>query len=347
MDKILSLFGIENAVVKPLGEGLINDTYVVTCGTGARSYVLQRINTAVFPSPETVMRNIGIVTAHIREKLVAEGACDIDRRVLTFLPARDGRLFAEVDGQVWRVMLFVENSMTKSEVNVENAYKAGEAFGQFQKWLADVPETLEETIKDFHNMEFRLAQLRQAVAENRAGRVQEEAVLELLAEFAKREEEMTAAERLYREGKLPKRICHCDTKVNNMLFDASGEEVLCVIDLDTVMPSFIFSDVGDFLRTAASTVAEDCGDFDKIAFRGDIYEAFVGGYLSSARSFLTPLEIEMIPYAAKLFPYMQSVRFLWDYLNGDHYWKCKFPTHNLVRAQNQFHYLRAIEKYFE
>ena len=135
---------------------------------------------------------------------------------------------------------------------------------------------------------------------------------------------MTEAERLGREGKLPKRVCHCDTKVNNMLFSEDGSEVLCVIDLDTVMPSFIFSDYGDFLRTAASTAAEDEPDFSKIQFRQDVFQAFTKGYLASARSFLTPLEIQMLPC--------------------DGYWKVQYPTHNLVRAQNQFELVKRVEE---
>lgn len=154
---------------------------------------------------------------------------------------------------------------------------------------------------------------------------------------------MTKAESLYREGKLPKRVCHCDTKVNNMLFSEDGKEVLCIIDLDTVMPSFIFSDYGDFLRSAANTAAEDEQDFSKIEFRMDVFSAFTEGYLLSARSFLTTLEIQMLPFAVKLFPYMQTVRFLWDYLNGDVYWKVKYPTHNLVRAQNQMRLFERVE----
>lgn len=210
--------------------------------------------------------------------------------------------------------------------------------------LADVPCQLGETIKDFHNMEFRIEQLKQACVEDRAGRFDEPAVQELLEQLGKRAEAMTEAERLGREGKLPKRVCHCDTKVNNMLFSEDGSEVLCVIDLDTVMPSFIFSDYGDFLRTAASTAAEDEPDFSKIQFRQDVFQAFTKGYLASARSFLTPLEIQMLPYAVVLFPYMQSVRFLWDYLNGDGYWKVQYPTHNLVRAQNQFELVKRVEE---
>lgn len=253
-------------------------------------------------------------------------------------------MYAEVDGHYWRLMVFIDHAVTKQEVNPESAHAAGQSFGHFQAMLADVPCQLGETIKDFHNMEFRIEQLKQACVEDRAGRFDEPVVQELLEQLGKRAEAMTEAERLGREGKLPKRVCHCDTKVNNMLFSEDGSEVLCVIDLDTVMPSFIFSDYGDFLRTAASTAAEDEPDFSKIQFRQDVFQAFTKGYLASARSFLTPLEIQMLPYAVVLFPYMQSVRFLWDYLNGDGYWKVQYPTHNLVRAQNQFELVKRVEE---
>ena len=208
--------------------------------------------------------------------------------------------------------------------------------------LADIPVELGETIKDFHNMEFRLQQLREVVEKDPAGRVGEEKVQHLLAEIEKRAEYMCKAERMGREGTLPKRVCHCDTKVNNMMFD-DQDRVLCVIDLDTVMPNFIFSDYGDFLRTGANVVAEDCPDMDAVKFNVEIFKAFTEGYLASAKSFLTEVEIENLPYAVKLFPYMQCVRFLWDYLNGDKYWKCQYPDHNFVRANNQFHLLLSTE----
>ena len=152
---------------------------------------------------------------------------------------------------------------------------------------------------------------------------------------------MCSAEQLFREGKLPKRICHCDTKVSNMLFDENGK-VLCVIDLDTVMPSFIFSDFGDFLRSAANTGKEDEKDLNNVRFNMEIFKAFAKGYIESARSFLTPVEVEMLPYAATLFPYMQAVRFLADYINGDTYYQTKYEGHNLVRTKAQYKlYLEA------
>ena len=190
-----------------------------------------------------------------------------------------------------------------------------------------------ETIVDFHNMEFRMKQLREAVAANASGRLSE--VQDIVDAIEKDADEMCCAERLYREGKLPKRICHCDTKVSNMLFDENGE-VLCVIDLDTTMPSFVFSDFGDFLRSAANTGKEDEQDLNNVRFNMEIFKPFAKGYIQSARTFLTPIEIEHLPYAATLFPYMQAVRFLADYINGDTYYRTTYDGQNLVRTKAQY-----------
>ena len=349
MKNIVSHFAIRGTVsdIKPLGAGLINDTLLVTTAEAdAPNYVLQRVNTNVFPDVDLVMRNIYAVTTHIRKKLEGAGETEIDRKVLTFMPSKDDetKLYAIVDGQYWRMMIFIENAITKQAVNPESSRAAGKAFGQFQAMLADIPVELGETIKDFHNMEFRLQQLREVIAKDPAGRVAEPEVQAMLKEIDARAEYMCQAERMGREGILPKRVCHCDTKVNNMMFDQQ-DNVLCVIDLDTVMPNFIFSDYGDFLRTGANKVAEDFQDMDAVCFDVDIFKAFTEGYLSSANSFLTRVEIENLPYAVKLFPYMQCVRFLWDYLSGDKYWKCQYANHNFVRANNQLHLLLSIEKH--
>lgn len=347
LKEIVAKFAIRGTVseIKPLGEGLINDTYKVkTAEADQPDYVLQRVNNAVFPDVDMVMRNIDAVTTHIRKKLEEKGVDDIDRKVLTFIPLKEDskKLYALVDGKYWRIMVFIPDAITKQAVNPESSRAAGKAFGNFQAMLADIPVQLGETIKDFHNMEFRLQQLREVVAADPVGRVSEPQVQNMLKEIDARAEEMCKAERMGREGILPKRVCHCDTKVNNMMFD-KNDNVLCVIDLDTVMPNFIFSDYGDFLRTGANVVAEDCPDMDKVQFNVEIFKAFTEGYLSSASSFLTRVEIENLPYAVKLFPYMQCVRFLWDYLSGDKYWKCQYPEHNFVRANNQLHLLLSIE----
>lgn len=154
---------------------------------------------------------------------------------------------------------------------------------------------------------------------------------------------MCKAERMHREGILPKRICHCDTKVNNMLLDDEGN-VLCVIDLDTVMPSFVFSDFGDFMRTGGNTGAEDDPNLDNVSLDMDIFRAFTKGYVESAGVFLTPVERENLPYAALLFPYMQTVRFLADYINGDTYYKIQYPEHNRVRSLAQWKLFRSAQE---
>lgn len=330
--------------IKPLGNGLINDTYKVTTTDGP-SYVLQRINHHIFKDVDLLQKNIVSVTSHIRGKLEAAGAADVDRKVLTFIPLRNSDLTYYFDGEsYWRVSLFIEDAFTYETVNPEYSYYAGRSFGHFEAMLADVPDTLGETIPDFHNMELRARQLDEAVAADAVGRMAEAEVQEILKEVLVYREEMCKAERMHREGVLPKRICHCDTKVNNMMFDASGE-VLCVIDLDTVMPSFVFSDFGDFLRTAANKVAEDDPRIEMVEFDMEIFKAFAKGYVESASVFMTPVELDNLPYAAALFPYMQAVRFFADYINGDTYYKIKYPEHNLVRTRNQMALFRSVMSY--
>ena len=342
LQQVVSQFDVQGTVVdvRPLGNGLINTTYKVETEGDAPNYVLQNVNNAIFPDVEMLMDNIVTVTNHIRAKYKAAGMTDVERRVLRFVPAKDGKYFHFDGEKYWRVMVFIPDTVSQTAVTPESSYIVGETFGNFQAMLADVPTELGETIKDFHNMEFRLQQLREAVAENKAGRLAE--VQWLVDELEARAEEMCKGERLHREGKLAKRICHCDTKVDNILFDADGN-VLCVIDLDTVMPNFIFSDFGDFLRSAANTGREDDKDLDNVNFNMDIFKAFAEGYLKSAKVFLTPLEIENLPYAAALFPYMQTVRFLADYINGDTYYKTQYPEHNLVRSKAQFKLLQSVE----
>ena len=342
MNTIVSQFNIQGNVVEvaPLGNGLINTTYRVKTEGTAPDYVLQHVNNAIFPDVDMLMNNIVAVTEHIHGKLVAAGADDIERKVLKFVPTKEGKYYYFDGEKYWRVMEFIPDTVGMTAVTPETSYIVGETFGNFQAMLADIPAELGETIKDFHNMEFRLRQLREAVAENKAGRLAE--VQWLVDELEARAEEMCKGERLHREGKLAKRICHCDTKVDNILFDKDGN-VLCVIDLDTVMPNFIFSDFGDYLRSAANTGKEDDQNLDNVNFNMEIFKSFTKGYLKSAASFITPLEVENLPYAAALFPYMQTVRFLADYINGDTYYKIQYPEHNLVRSKAQFKLLQSVE----
>lgn len=344
LKKITDRFEIEEEVteISPLGDGLINDTYLVRTSGHNPDYVLQRINHNVFKDVEGMQHNIEKVTQHISKKLQEKGENKPDRKVLDFVRVKDtGKTFYYDGENYWRVSRFINGSETLYEVTPVTAGVAGKAFGEFQQMLADMEEPVVESIPDFHNMEFRLQQLKDAVRNDAVGRVGD--VEDLLDEIWKREEWMSEPEKRYREGKLPKRICHCDTKVNNMLFDKTGE-VLCVIDLDTVMPSFVFSDFGDFLRTGACTTAEDEPEIDKIDFDMSIFKAFAEGYLSEAGKFLTEEEIGWLPDSVALFPYMQAVRFLTDYINGDTYYKIKYPEHNLVRTKAQLQLLKVIEQ---
>lgn len=332
-----------NTEIKPLGKGHINDSYKVV--SGGKEYVLQRINHHIFKNVPELQNNIHRVTEHIREKLEALGVTDIDRRVLTLIPTQEGALYYQDNaGDYWRVMDFIKDSKSYDEINPELAYRAGMAFGDFQKMLADLPgEPLFETIPNFHNMEARLKTFREAVEANKAGRLNQ--VAGLVKEIEDRAEEMCKAEKLHREGKLPKRINHCDTKVNNILFD-NDDQVLCVVDLDTVMPGYVLSDFGDFIRTGANTGAEDDRNLDNISVDLDIFEAYAKGYLKNAASFLSDVEIENLAFGAKLLTYMQTVRFFTDYIDGDTYYKIAYPEHNLVRTEAQFKLLQSLEENF-
>lgn len=325
--------------LKPLGHGLINDTYLVETDGDAPGFVLQRINHEVFKDVETLQANIEAVTTHLRHKRMEQGVSDLSRRVLRFEKVRDTCKSWLYDGQAyWRVSRFIPGSRTVEEVTPLTARCAGEAIGEFHFLLSDIGVTLRESIPKFHNMEFRLDQMREAVAGDACGRLVE--VSDIVEELERHAADMCRPEEWHRQGLLPKRICHCDTKVNNLLFDTQGN-VLCVIDLDTVMPSFVSSDYGDFLRTAACTAPEDEPCLDKIGFDMEIYRAFKEGYLSQAH-FLTDVERELLPLSVAMFPYMQAVRFLTDYLNGDIYYKTRYPGHNLVRARAQLQFFRVV-----
>ena len=345
MDKIIQQFALANEVVAPqsLKIGLINDSFVLKAKhPGETSYFLQRINHHIFENVEGLQQNIQQVTGHIRKKLLAQGEKDVDRKVLQLVPTKDGKLYCQTpEGDYWRVYVFIENATSKDSVTPESAELAGEAFGNFQCQLADLPfDALCESIPNFHNIEFRLWQFHEALKADKAGRAA--SCRDLIDEITRREKEMCLAEELFREGKLPKHINHCDTKVNNMMFDENGKP-LCIVDLDTVMPGFVLSDFGDFMRTAANTGAEDDKNLDNIRVDMDIFTAYARGYLRKA-TFLTPLEKELLPFGCRLLSYMQTVRFFTDYLNGDTYYKIQYPEHNLVRTRAQLRLLEEQEK---
>lgn len=356
MKEILSHFAIWNEVnePQPLRIGFINDSFVVPAKrVGEPSYCLQRINHRIFKDVEGLMRNIEIVTSHIREKLLIAREENIERKVLQLIPTKEGKLYYKTpEGEYWRLYVLVEPATSQEKVTPMSAELTGQAFGRFQRQLADLPfNALCESIPNFHNMEYRLQELDEAIENIQSEEVQSnkkvrkqrlESCQDIIEWIDKRREIMCLAEVLFREGKLKKHINHCDTKVNNVLFDEQGRPI-CIVDLDTVMPGFVFSDFGDFMRTAANTGLEDDPNVDNIHVDLEIFEAYARGYLKEA-TFLTELEKELLPYGCRLLSYMQTVRFFTDYLNGDTYYKIAYPEHNLVRTRAQLRLVEEQEK---
>ena len=329
---------------KPFGSGLINDTILITTeAKDAPNYILQRINHSIFTDVDLLQDNLLKITNHIRKRLQEAHADDIDRRTLTVIPANDGKLYYFDGENYWRMTIAIPGSVTHEQATPEMAYRTGRAFGEFHAYFMgdDVP-VLGETIPDFHNMSARLQQLRDAVDADAVGRLAK--ARPIVDEFFGRAEEMTQAERLYKEGKLPKRISHCDTKVNNILFD-ENDNLLCVIDLDTTMPGFVLSDFGDFIRTAGNTGLEDDLDLSRVGLNMEVFKAFAKGYVESAANMLTPMEKKLLPFGAKLLTFMTAVRFLTDYLKGDVYFKTTHPEHNWERTLAQRKLLQSLDEH--
>ena len=327
----------------PMTHGHINDTIVVTYqATGApRRYVLQRINHHVFKKPAVVMANIARVTDHIRGKLTASGASDIDRRVLTLVPTRaGGNHHVTATGDHWRAYRFIEGAHIHDVVETpRQVHQAAREFGLFQQYLADLPAPrLAETIPDFHHTPKRFVALERAIASNPVNRA---ALAKPEIEFALRHQAMTG--HLLAAG-LPERVTHNDTKFNNVMLDDVTGEGLCVLDLDTVMPGLALYDFGDMVRTATSPAAEDELDLSKVQMQMPMYEALVTGYLATAGDFLTAAEKANLAFSGKLITFEIGIRFLTDFLEGDHYFKVHRTGHNLDRCRTQFRLVESIEQ---
>lgn len=327
------------------GNGHINDTILVeTLPAAAPNYILQRKNHLIFKDVPGMLDNIVKATSHIRKKLQALGQIDVDRRVMTYYPAKDGKMFVKDEaGNYWTLFLFIPDSRGIEAIeNPEQAYMAAQAFGFFQKQLSDLPgEELIETIPNFHNGITRLNAFQRSVDENKAGRVNE--TRELITKILDRSAEMTSLQRWLNDKSIPLRITHNDTKINNILFD-NKDNALCVIDLDTVMPGSALYDFGDAIRTIGNKAPEDEPILEKIQFNREIYQAFAQGYLSEAKAFLTQKEIENLAFSCLYMAWEQAMRFLTDYLNGDVYYKTAYPGHNLVRTKAQVRYLEVLEE---
>lgn len=344
-------FGQDCSYVKPFGEGHINETYAVYMpaqdGTEVPLFVLQKININVFKNPGQVMENIFGVTEYLRGIIRRDGG-DLDREALSYIKTKDGEsYFEDESGQPWRCLHYVPNSVCYQQVErPEQFYQSAISFGRFLKQLGDYPaENLYETIPQFHDTakrfrDFEDAQRKDVKNRARTCRGEIEFVLS-------REKDCDVLMRQLREGLLPLRVTHNDTKLNNILFDKDTDKGLCIIDLDTIMPGLAANDFGDSIRFGASTAEEDEKDLTKVHFDLDLYENYVKGYLEMAKDVLTPAEIESLPWGARLMTLECGMRFLADYLQGDVYFKTAYPEHNLVRARTQFRLVAEMEEQFE
>jgi aminoglycoside phosphotransferase (APT) family kinase protein len=330
----------------PCGRGHINDTYEVRfnqAGTSVR-YIIQRINHEVFRQPADVMSNIDRVTRHIAKKLEAIGRHDVYRRVLSVIPTRDGRLWHEdSSGNHWRVYFYVEGAEAHDHVNsTALAEEAAEAFGTFQKHVADMDgPRLADTIPDFHNTVARYATFERAVDEDRASRKGK--VADAIAWVRDHKADTERLYRLQSEGNLPERITHNDTKINNVMIDSQTGEGICIMDLDTVMHGLALYDFGDLVRTTTISTAEDERDVSKVTMRMPMFQALVRGYLRSAREFLSPGEVGQLAFSGHLITLETGIRFLTDHLNGDVYFKTHRPDHNLERFRVQQALVESIK----
>ncbi|MGF7142995.1 hypothetical protein HNQ56_001417 [Anaerotaenia torta] len=352
MDEAINQMEFEGSFIdcEPYGNGHVNDTFVVRCrqedGSIVR-YIFQRMNHDTFKHPEELMENIAGITEFLKKKILKNHG-DVKRETINIIPAKGGKAFYRDSlGSYWRAYLFIENATCFDQVEKpDDFYQSGIAFGHFQRLLADYPaETLHETIPDFHNTPVRLETLKRAVQEDILGRAGE--VGEEIAFVMERESFTHILIELHRAGKLPLKVTHNDTKLNNIMIDNATGKAICVIDLDTIMPGFSVHDFGDSIRFGASTGAEDEPDLAKVNFDLSLYELYTRGFLEGCCKSLTPAEMDMLPTGAKMMTLECGIRFLTDYLQGDVYFKIHREKQNLDRARTQFKLVSDMEKNWE
>ena len=331
------------------GQGHINDTFCVLCqpqeGDCIR-FILQGLSTAAFPRQDELMENFVGITSYLRNKIIASGG-DPDRETLSLIKTRDGKdYYTDATGKAWRLTPFIENTDCFQSATPELFEASARAFGRFQWLLADYPaETLHEPIVNFHNTEDRFAKFEAALAADKMGRAKE---VEAEVKFAMdHKADCSVALQAMREGKLPLRVTHNDTKLNNILIDRATGEGICVIDLDTTMPGLSINDFGDSIRFGANHSKEDEKDLSKVNFDLELYEAYTRGFLEGAQGSLTEGELEYLPWGAKLMTLECGIRFLTDYLDGDNYFRIHYPEQNLDRCRTQFKLVSDMEQQFE
>lgn len=342
-------FNGELTSIESTDTGLINSTYMLTFSDGNQDfqYVLQKINTNVFKKPDELMSNIMNVTGFLRNKINLSGG-NAARETLTFLYTKDNSpYYLDENGGCWRSYIYISKCYTCDKIDSEvKAFRSGKAFGKFQRMLSDYPAAnLFETIPHFHDTPSRYSDLKNAVDENLSGRLQE---IQAELSFAlDREKDASKLVDLAAEGKIPMRVTHNDTKINNVLFDSITNEAICVIDLDTIMPGLSLYDFGDSIRSGAVTSDENEQDLNKYGLDINLFKSYTEGFLSEAGHALNEEEIANLAFSAKLMTLECGVRFLTDYLNGDTYFKTEYPKHNLVRCRTQFKLVEDIEKHMD
>ena len=342
---ITSAFVLEDNLTEciPYGSGHINDTYRLTYDTG-KHYILQKMNRSIFTKPVELMENVSGVTAWLKKKIQENGG-DVERETLNLVMTKDGLpYYVDEDGEYWRVYLFIEGATCYDAVKDDNDfYQSAVAFGHFQRLLADYPaETLHETIKDFHNTPDRLEKFKKAVAEDICGRA---ASVQKEIDFILEREELThALYDLQLDGRLPLRVTHNDTKLNNIMIDDETGKAICVIDLDTVMPGLTANDFGDSIRFGASTALEDEQDLSKVSCDLHLFDVYARGFIEGCGGALTDLEIDMLPMGAILMTFENGIRFLTDHLEGDHYFHIHREGHNLDRCRTQLTLVKDMQE---
>ena len=331
------------------GQGHINDTFCVVCqpqeGDAIR-FILQGMSLAAFPHPEELMENFIGITNYLREK-VEENGGDPLRETLSLVKTRDGRdYYTDASGKVWRLTPFIENTECYQSATADLFEASARAFGRFQYMLKDYPaQTLHETIVNFHNTEDRFAKFEAALAADKLGRAAD--IREDIQFVLDRKADCSVALQALREGRLPLRVTHNDTKLNNILIDRNSGEGICVIDLDTTMPGLSINDFGDSIRFGANHCKEDEKDLSKVNFDISLYEVYTRGFLEGAQGGLTKTELEYLPWGARLMTLECGIRFLTDYLDGDHYFRIHYPTQNLDRCRTQFKLVKDMEERFD
>jgi len=348
LKKIYEMFDASGHFVsaKPFGSGHINNTYRVTVDEDVE-YILQRINGNVFKDIPKLVQNKELVCSHIRNRLLRQKVSDITRKYITYFHTDKGKAYyKDYEGNYWTLSLFIKGSKSFDVIpDSQIAYQVGLGFGEFENRIADFDATLLiETIPLFHNVPRRQRELQEALAKAEPARI--EASKELLDYLKKFDQEMLELQQMKDEGIIPLRVTHNDTKANNLLFD-KNDHPLCVIDLDTVMPGIVHYDFGDAIRSACNTAGEETRNLDEVSFNMDYFEAFTTGFLSKSKQLFTLKEKKTLARGCTLMTYLQAVRFLTDYLDGDHYYPITYPEHNLQRTKVQVKLLQDMEAHFD